>query len=154
MAGLEGAKKWYIPVFLLKLFFVVLLLQAGVLLNSFEYVAYALLGVLLAHFLVTLFGQPYDRVLFNLSVLFCDFTQLYAVSLPVCSKFFEINDSLQMYTIYATVGLLALNLILGVVRLIVIHCSRSLTEKNAEEEAKRININKEEKQKHAFLYEQ
>lgn len=100
MAGLEGAKKWYIPVFLLRLFLVALLLQAAVLLSSFEYVIYPLLGVILAHFLVTLFGRPYKRVQFNVSVLFCDFTQLYSFSLPLTRRFVAIDELTEIFLLF------------------------------------------------------
>lgn len=92
MVGLAGAKKWYIPVFLGQLAALSLLLQAGLLLSSFEVVVYGILCVLLVHFLIVLCGRPYKRALFNLSVLFCDLTSIYAFLMPILGRLLNMGE--------------------------------------------------------------
>lgn len=92
MLGLEGASKWYIAVYLTKLFAFSMLIQAGFLLNNVKLLTYAAAALLFLFFVIFLLWRPYERVFFQLALLTSELTGLYATALPLVRQLIEVDE--------------------------------------------------------------
>jgi hypothetical protein len=88
-SGLRDAKKWYIPLFLLKLILTAGIIELGIA-GSFDSLVFVLFGLELCYFLLLILSRPYLLVLHNIGAIFCELTAVYAFSLPLLERFANI----------------------------------------------------------------
>lgn len=70
LSGLERTKRWYIPLFLLRLLLISLLIIAGIIL-SYTTLIFPIVLIIFSYLLFVTFGQLYSITFGNVGLIFC-----------------------------------------------------------------------------------
>lgn len=84
---------------------------------------YAIASVSAISLVIFVLLRPYNRIVDNLRIIFCEFAILYASLLPLLHRFIEINEIYELFIIYILQSLVFLSLCFTVIKIIIFYCS-------------------------------
>ena len=120
LGGFNDAKRWYIPLVLVKLTALTLLMEIGIS-YSFSFVSYIIASLSLFSLLVLICGRPYLRCFDNLRVILCEIAVLYASGLPLIHRFVEIDEAYELFLLYVLQAIIFLFLVLALIRVFLLY---------------------------------
>ena len=122
LGGFSDAKRWYVPLVLVKLAALALLIEIGVSYSS-SLVGYAIASLSLLSLLVLVWGRPYLGCFDNLRVILCETAVLCASGLPLVHRFVEIDEAYELLVLYVLQGIIFLFLVFALIRVFLLYCS-------------------------------
>ena len=124
----------------MKLFAISMLLQVGYLLNNIRLIAFTFAALLAFFFLIFLMWRPYKKAFFQIALLTSQLTAVYSASLPLIGQLVTVEEQFQILLIFSLQGLIALNIVFGVVRLIIVYWAKCSHWWNIEEQSKKVEL--------------
>ena len=129
LSGLTTAKKWYIPLFLMRSLLMSVFFSLKITLNC-ETLIYVIVVLQGTYFLFIMFGKSYQRALDNIGIVMLEAVTLSWVGLPLAMRFTAISELYELFIVLALQGAILIAITLSFVRLLVYysrvirHCLR------------------------------
>jgi hypothetical protein len=120
------ADRWYVPLFLAKLFLFSTLFVLGVSsVLPFDISVYSLMAAEILFLLYLILRRPYSSALMNVGAILCELCTAYAFGLPILHRFYTPSEEYDVLLLFVFEGLLLLAEALTLVRVLKSYC-RSL----------------------------
>jgi hypothetical protein len=139
ICGTQQMSDLYVPMFMLKLLSFSFLLVVG-LWAGFGLIAYTIACLFFISTATLLLMRPYTSIFSNITIIICEFTSLYALSLAMVIGKIEMTEEAEIFLLLILEGLIIIALALTAIRIVIyyrylwrVSFDESIVEKYSEE---------------------